>query len=305
VLGPGVDVRYEVAGGVLKEEIVLARRPVSGRFAFALELDGLTAKQLPDGSIGLWPAPGDTDVAPLLVLPAPFMFDSRPEASSPYGSGWSPAVSQTLRRVGERLLVVVEADQGCCVTVFHFREGDPFTEAIRELESIWDARALIAADIVSEDTSGTADFHYSELTPAERRQVAIDNALGAASFGMYGMPTVQAFLGSYDLQWNVIGYDESNSPIVEFHLTNASTRASGAVDPNKVQEYAEGSAGDGHDAQPGEHWQQQSVRSREVFPGGNVPHPTPEPGFLLPGGTAILDLCAGNPICPDRLPSLW
>jgi hypothetical protein len=197
------------------------------------------------------------------------------------------------------------ASEKSCVTVFHFREGDPFTEAIRELESIWDARALIAADIVSEDTSGTADFHYSELTSAERRQVAIDNALGAASFGMYGMPTVQAFLGSYDLQWNVIGYDESNSPIVEFHLTNASTRASGAVDPNKVQEYAEGSAGDGHDAQPGEHWQQQSVRWREVFPGGNVPHPTPEPGFLLPGGTAILDLCAGNRICPDRLPSLW
>jgi RHS repeat-associated protein len=111
--GAGTDVRYEVAGGLLKEEIVLAEPPAgAARFGFTLELEGLAARELPDGSIGLWPAPGDTDVAPLLVLPPPFMFDSADDPSSPYGSGWSPAVTQSLRQVGDRLLVVVEPEAG-------------------------------------------------------------------------------------------------------------------------------------------------------------------------------------------------
>ncbi|MPZ29100.1 MAG: DNRLRE domain-containing protein, partial [Micromonosporaceae bacterium] len=109
--GAGADLRYEVAGGLLKEEIVLAGPPASGRFAFTLELDGLAARELPDGSIGLYPAPGDTDGEPLLVLPPPFMFDSAVDPGSPYGSGWSPAVTQRLVRDGDRLQVVIEPDR--------------------------------------------------------------------------------------------------------------------------------------------------------------------------------------------------
>jgi RHS repeat-associated protein len=109
VLGAGVDVRYRVTGRLLKEEIVLARRPVDASFAFALELDALLARELPDGSIGLYP--GDTDVAPSLVMPPPFMFDSADVPGSPYGSAWSPEVTQRLVRDGDRLMVVVEPDR--------------------------------------------------------------------------------------------------------------------------------------------------------------------------------------------------
>jgi hypothetical protein len=215
-------------------------------------------------------------------------------AMSSYGLGTRWAIDEAL---------------GCptpekCVTVFHFRGGDLFTEAIRELESIQSARELIAADLANGETFGDANFHYSEMTPAERKQIAKDNAKSVLTFGMYGMPTAQAFIGSYDLRWNVVGYDRG-SPIVEFHLTNASTLASASLDKGKVQEYPEGSAGDGHEAAPGEHWQQQSVRWREVFPGGDVPPAPLEPGFLLPGGTNVLDLCSFGSLCPERLPSLW
>jgi len=79
------------------------------------------------------------------------------------------------------------------------------------------------------------------------------------------MNTAQAFLGSYDLTWEVVGYTDTAQPVVEFHLLNASTFASGKLDTNKVRKYGNQSAGDGHDAAVGEHWLQQSVRWREVF----------------------------------------
>jgi hypothetical protein len=112
-VAPGVDVRYRVTGGVLKEEIVLARPPAGVEYVFTLELAGLTARERPDGSIGFWS--GDTDVEPLLVMPPPFMFDSADVPGSPYGSAWSPGVSQELRRDASGLSVVVSVDQGWLV----------------------------------------------------------------------------------------------------------------------------------------------------------------------------------------------
>jgi hypothetical protein len=109
VLGAGVDVRYQVGVSSLKEEIVLAAPPALPRFTFTLELDGLTARELPDGSIGFYP--DDRDVDPLLVMPPPFMFDSAEVPASPYGAAWSPAVRQRLYGQGEQLIVVVTADR--------------------------------------------------------------------------------------------------------------------------------------------------------------------------------------------------
>lgn len=109
VLGDGVDVRYQVTGQALKEEIVLRERPETGEFAFTLDLDGLSAVERPDGSIGFFP--GDQDVDPVLVMPPPFMLDAAEDPDSPYGVGWSPAVSQSLQRDGDELRVVVAADE--------------------------------------------------------------------------------------------------------------------------------------------------------------------------------------------------
>jgi hypothetical protein len=40
---------------------------------------------------------GDFDGDPVYVMPAPFMYDSAVDASSPYGKSWSQKVSQTMR----------------------------------------------------------------------------------------------------------------------------------------------------------------------------------------------------------------
>lgn len=107
-LGSGADVRYQVTSSSLKEEIVLAEPSAQSRFTFTLQLDGLRAAERPDGSIGFYEH--DTDTEPLLVMPAPFMFDSGDDPESPYGAPWSPAVSQSLYGEGEQLTVVVSAD---------------------------------------------------------------------------------------------------------------------------------------------------------------------------------------------------
>jgi RHS repeat-associated protein len=106
--GSGVDLRYRVTGGALKDEIVLAGPASAGSYTFRLKLHGLSARQLQDGSIGLFsPDAGDE---PLLVLPQPYMFDSRRDASSPYGVAWSPKVKQTLAQDGEDVTVTVTPD---------------------------------------------------------------------------------------------------------------------------------------------------------------------------------------------------
>jgi hypothetical protein len=86
------------------------------------------------------------------------------------------------------------------------------------------------------------------------------------------MQEAASFLGSYDLTWQVVGKDANGGPVVEFHLTNASTLNSAKLDKGKVADYGiDLSAGDGHDARPGEHWLQQSVRWREPFTTDNQP----------------------------------
>ena len=107
VFGPGVDVAYEVTGTALKEQIVLARRPARSSFTFSLDTAGLRPRELDDGSIGLFAS--ELDSRPVLVMPPPFMFDSSDDPDSPYGAAWSPNVSQTLGRSGDR--VTVTADQ--------------------------------------------------------------------------------------------------------------------------------------------------------------------------------------------------
>ncbi len=108
-LGAGTDVSYRISSTGLKEALVLSRPPADTTFTFTLDLRGLTAKPLEDGSIGFYPA--DRDNQPLLVMPKPFMYDSRAEAGSPYGTSWSGAVTQTLGRAGNRLTVTVAADK--------------------------------------------------------------------------------------------------------------------------------------------------------------------------------------------------
>ena len=91
----GADLQYQVGGGGLKENIVLAGAPAAGpAYPFTLRIGGFTPRQRPDGSIALYGA--ETSRA-AFVIPEPYMSDSHVEASSPYGVAYSTKVGQSMR----------------------------------------------------------------------------------------------------------------------------------------------------------------------------------------------------------------
>ncbi|MFI9811388.1 DNRLRE domain-containing protein [Saccharothrix variisporea] len=104
----GADLSYVVSGEALKEEIVLRQAPKDATFRFTLQLGGVTAQALADGSIGFFE---DPDGPPVFVMPKPFMFDSAEDRKSPHGRAWSDKVSQTVEQQGSKITVTVKADQ--------------------------------------------------------------------------------------------------------------------------------------------------------------------------------------------------
>jgi hypothetical protein len=79
-----------------------------------------------------------------------------------------------------------------------------------------------------------------------------------------GSDPAKSFTGSYDLNWEIVGYDDGGNPVIEFHLDNASTRSSAPTNPLAKYPDGGGSAANGMDAEPGERWAYQSVRWRET-----------------------------------------
>ncbi|MFG2091264.1 DNRLRE domain-containing protein [Spirillospora sp. NPDC048824] len=111
LLGDGADVSYEVARDALKEKIVLDAPPKDGVWRFTVKADGVRAWQRPDGSIAFYR--GDFDGRPVFVMPKPFMYDSKTDASSPFGKAWSPKVTQSMRWDAKAglLHITVQADK--------------------------------------------------------------------------------------------------------------------------------------------------------------------------------------------------
>ncbi|MBA2947606.1 golvesin C-terminal-like domain-containing protein [Streptomyces himalayensis] len=104
----GADLSYEVGPGRVKENITLAERPDDPvKFTFTLDTDGLTPKAAKDGSIAFY----GEGANPVLVIPAPFMADTKKDAESPYGAAYSTALRQQLSRDGKgwKLTVVPDA----------------------------------------------------------------------------------------------------------------------------------------------------------------------------------------------------
>ncbi|NGO78156.1 DNRLRE domain-containing protein [Streptomyces sp. YC504] len=94
--GEGADLQYTVGNGSVKEGIVLRERPSTAPvYEFTLDTHGLKAKAQNNGSIALYSESAGPK-RPELVIPAPFMTDSKKDASSPYGTKSSDAVQQKL-----------------------------------------------------------------------------------------------------------------------------------------------------------------------------------------------------------------
>jgi hypothetical protein len=108
-LAGGADVVYEVSAGATKEKIVLRSAPAGDvSYSFTLRTAGLVARPGPDGSIGFVRRSGGE---PVFVMPAPFMYDDRDDADSPYRKAWSDKVSQRLEQRGGTSTVTVSADR--------------------------------------------------------------------------------------------------------------------------------------------------------------------------------------------------
>lgn len=93
----GADLDYRVGPEGLKESIVLPKAPAPGAtasYSFTLSLaGGLTARQNPDGSVGLY---GSESSNPVFTIPAPYMTDSAQDENSPYGKAYSAKVVQSM-----------------------------------------------------------------------------------------------------------------------------------------------------------------------------------------------------------------
>jgi RHS repeat-associated protein len=102
---PGVDLRYTLLDDGVKEDLILHQPGDVYRFAFALDIPGLSAELEADGSVQL-----KYHGSIVFVLPKPFMVDSSPERS---GRGArSEAVDYSLEQQGSTTVIVVEADPG-------------------------------------------------------------------------------------------------------------------------------------------------------------------------------------------------
>nr|WTA65836.1 DNRLRE domain-containing protein [Micromonospora sp. NBC_00855] len=107
-LAGGADVVYDVTATALKEKIVLRKAPGGPvSYTFTLDTAGLTAQQRQDGSIAFV---GPNGGEPVFVMPAPFMYDDKDDASSPHGKVWSDKVSQRVQQVYGHTTVTVSAD---------------------------------------------------------------------------------------------------------------------------------------------------------------------------------------------------
>jgi len=90
---PGTDLSYRVTPTSLKERITLTSPAAASTLSFTITVGGgLVPSQRRGGSLVF--SRDGAGGAPVLILPKPFMADARPDVSSPYGTFWSPKVSQ-------------------------------------------------------------------------------------------------------------------------------------------------------------------------------------------------------------------
>jgi RHS repeat-associated protein len=158
----------------------------------------------------------------------------------------------------------IPGPNGSCVTDLYFRDGDAFTEAIKDMDAIGAARNSISSYIGDGIISGPADRHYKDMASSKRGLKALKDGAGALTHGVIGSDPIDAYLGSYDLRWEVVGHDAAD-PVIEFSLRNATTEASLKTNPIAKYPAGDGTASSGSDALPGEHFLRQNVRWRETY----------------------------------------
>jgi RHS repeat-associated protein len=172
---PGADVSYQVTPTELKERIVLAKPPADPSYTFRLDLAGLRPVRQPNGSIALYRADGEGPA--VATIPKPYMTDSTADRGSPYGSVWSPKVSQELSADGTTL--VVRADRGWL--------ADPH----REYPVVIDPTIKIQPTVTqSQDAMIISDSAASNFDGSWRLSVGTTTTGKARSLVRFGLGTI-------------------------------------------------------------------------------------------------------------------
>ncbi|MEU1751941.1 RHS repeat-associated core domain-containing protein [Micromonospora matsumotoense] len=149
-----------------------------------------------------------------------------------------------------------------CVEWEFFREGDAMTELLRRSDSMAVVMVEIIRQVEAGEIEGVANFHYKSMSKEERQKHFGADVVSMLTQGAMGSDLVDAFLGSYDVDYKVVGRDPKGAKVVEIHAQNATTISSGSTNPFGKTYPGTGKAGIGEGALRGEHYQIQSFRFR-------------------------------------------
>jgi hypothetical protein len=152
-----------------------------------------------------------------------------------------------------------------CAYYEFFREDDVFTRLLQASDSMANVYLSIGSQLEDEATSGTAHNHYIDLPKADRVSQFWWDVRSNLTRGMFGSRPIDAFMGSYNVDWTVVGYDPEERPVVEIHVQNATTIKSATTNPYAETYPGTGDAGNPTNAFGFEHPQIQSVRFRVTF----------------------------------------
>jgi RHS repeat-associated protein len=154
-----------------------------------------------------------------------------------------------------------------CARYKYFRWGDAMTQALWMTDEFANIHLRIERRAIAGERSGRTGYHYSTMDAGVVFQNVLQDIITHVNYAatgtkaLFGNDPIIAFTGSFDVEWEVVGYDEGN-PVVEYHIQNATTLHSGTRIPGITPSRGDGSAGSGADAYGGEHYMIQSYRFR-------------------------------------------
>src|SRR5216684_2290607 len=223
-VAPGADLSYQVTPAALKESITLASPAAASSFSYTIKVGGgLVPWQRPDGSI-VFSRDGAGGPA-VLVMPRPFMTDAQHEASSPYGTAWSPKVAQRAGwdAASGTLRLTVTADAGW------------LHQAARRFPVVIDPTIMIApTPTTAQNTMIISDAGENTVNYDTSWRLSVGTDAGGASRALLKFPlsTVPAGtqIDSADLRLYADQYFGSGSAqTIEAHQATAAWDASTAT----------------------------------------------------------------------------
>lgn len=145
----------------------------------------------------------------------------------------------------------------------YYRWGDRMTEEMWASPEFQKVYAQIVQGAATDGTVGRVDYHYSDMGKLESYAHLASDMLSHVTLGREGSNRWIAVTGSFDAEWQVVGYDRDN-PVVEVHVQNATTLYSGTRIPGITPKRGDGNSGSGADVYPGERYLIQSYRFRQT-----------------------------------------